>query len=128
MGLKEWVSAILISVGQDLRLSGDILFLAIRYNTDLLSYCEAKLLRDVVTVGKGLVLTLAIPLASRTTAYSTYRAKVVPMPQSEPRKAVRWLIENPYFAVSEDQDDTVSLSQQQFDRCLGSSKYKVCHE
>ena len=125
---KESLQAILKSVGEDLTLSGSRLSLAIPYNTDLLSYYEAKLLRDVVTVEKGLILTLAIPLASRTTAYSTYRAKVVPMPQSEPRMAIRWVIENPYLAVSEDQDETVTLSQQQFDRCIGSSKYKICHE
>ena len=109
-------------------LSGSRLSLAIPYNTDLLSYYEAKLLGDAVTVEKGLILTLAIPLASRTTAYSTYRAIVVPMPQPEPRMLVRWVTENPYLAVSDDQDETVTLSQQQFDRCIGSSKYKICHE
>ena len=81
---KESLQAILKSVGEDLTLSGSRLSLAIPYNTDLLSYYEAKLLRDVVTVEKGLILTLTIPLASRTTAFSTYRARVVPMP-------IRWV-------------------------------------
>ena len=125
---KESLQAILKSVGEDLTLSGSRLSLAIPYNTDLLSYYEAKLLRDVVTVEKGLTLTLTIPLASRTTAFSTYRARVVPMPQPEPRMAIRWVIENPYLAVSEDQDETVTLFQQQFDSCIGSSKYRICHE
>ena len=63
---RESFQAILKSVGEDLTMSGSRLSLTIPYNTDLLSYYEAKLLRDV-TVEKRLTLTLAIPLVSRTT-------------------------------------------------------------
>ena len=70
---KESLLAILKSVAADQSLSGSRLSLAIP-PTDLLSYYDAKLLRDVVTLDEGLVLTLAIPLASRQTVFSTYQA------------------------------------------------------
>ena len=93
-----------------------------------LSYYDAKLLRDVVTVNEGLILTLAIPLASRQTVFSTYSARVVPMPQTEPRMAIKWVIEDAYLAISEDQMESMTISQVQYDSCLGSSRYKICHE
>ena len=77
---KESLLAILQSVGDELVLSGSRLSLAIPPNSDIMSYYDAKLLRDVVTVNEGLILTLAIPLASRQTVFSTYSARVVPMP------------------------------------------------
>ena len=79
-------------------------------------------------VNKGLILTLAIPLASRQTLFSTYSARVVPMPQTEPRMAIKWVIEDPYLAISEDQMESMTISQAQYDSCLGSSRYKICHE
>ena len=54
---------------------------------------------------EGLILTLAIPLGSRTTAFSVYRAHVIPMPQSDPRMAIKWVVEAPYLAISEDKED-----------------------
>ena len=123
---KESLLAILKSVAADQCLGGSRLSLAIP-PTDLLSYYDAKLLRDVVTLDEGLVLTLAIPLASRQT-FSTYQAQIVPMPQSEPRMAIRWVIEAPYLAISEDQMESVTLSKDQFEACLGSARYRICHE
>ena len=125
---KSSLSAILKSVASELVTTGSRLSLAIPPNSDLLSYYDAKLLRDVLTVREGLILTLAIPLASRQTVFSTYSAKVVPMPQTEPRMAVRWVVENPYLAISEDQMESMTLSQHQFDSCLGSSRYRICQE
>ena len=124
---KESLLAILKSVAADQSLSGSRLSLAIP-PTDLLSYYDAKLLRDVVTLDEGLVLTLAIPLASRQTVFSTYQAQIVPMPQPEPRMAIRWVIEAPYFAISEDQMESVTFSKDQFEACLGSARYRICHE
>ena len=124
---KESLLAILKSVAADQSLSGSRLSLAIP-PTDLLSYYDAKLLRDVVTLDEGLVLTLAIPLASRQTVFSTYPAQIVPMPQPEPRMAIRWVIEAPYLAISEGQMESVTLSKDQFEACLGSARYRICHE
>ena len=124
---KESLLAILKSVAADQSLSGSRLSLAIP-PTDLLSYYDAKLLRDVVTLDEGLVLTLAIPSASRQTVFSTYQAQIIPMPQPEPRMAIRWVIEAPYLAISEDQMESVTLSKDQFEACLGSARYRICHE
>ena len=106
---KESLLAILKFVAADQSLNGSRLSLAIP-PIDLLSY-DAKLLRDVVTLDEGLVLTLAIPLASRQTVFSTYQAQIIPMPQPEPRMAIRWVIEAPYLAISEDQMESVTLSK-----------------
>ena len=125
---KSSLSAILKSVASELVTTGSRLSLAIPPNSDLLSYYDAKLLRDVLTVREGLILTLAIALASRQTVFSTYSSKVVPMPQTEPRMAVRWVVENPYLAIPEDQMESMTLSQHQFDSCLGSSRYRICQE
>ena len=120
---KKSLLAIVNSVGDELHRSGERLSLAIPTNTDLLSYHDAKLLRDVITVEEGLILTLAIPLASRTTAFSVYRAHVIPMPQSGPRMAIRWVVEAPYLAISESKEDTMTLSQEQYEACIGSTRY-----
>ena len=125
---KESLLTILQSVGDELVLSGSRLSLAIPPNSDIMSYYDAKLLRDVVTVNEGLILTLAIPLASRQTVFLTYSARVVPMPQTEPRMAIKWVIEDPYLAISEDQMESMTISLAQYDSCLGSSRYKICHE
>ena len=125
---KESLLASLQSVGDELVLSGSRLSLAIPPNSDITSYYDAKLLRDVATVNEGLILTLTIPLASRQTVFSTYSARVVPMPQTEPRMAIKWVIEDPYLAISEDQMESMTISQAQYESCLGSSRYKICHE
>ena len=53
-----------------------------------MSFYDAKLLRDVITV-EGLIMTLAIPLALRQTVFSVYSADTVPMPQPEPQMAIK---------------------------------------
>ena len=50
------------------------------------------------------------------------------MPQDEPRTAIKWVIESPYLAISEDEMESITLSQTHFESCIGSSKYRVCHE
>ena len=125
---KKSLQAILQSVGDEIVLSGSRLSLAIPPNSDIMSYYDAKLLCDVVMVNEGMILTLAIPLASRQTVFSTYSARVVPMPQREPRMAIKWVIEDPYLAISEDQKESMAISQAQYDSCLGSTRYKICHE
>ena len=57
----------------------DCLTLAIPM-TYILSYYDAKLLQEISTVEDGLLLTLAIPLASSPTVFEFYRANVIPMP------------------------------------------------
>ena len=43
------------------------------------------------------------------------------MPQLEVDQALRWVIEAPYLRISEDMLETTLLSQQQLEKCIGSS-------
>ena len=54
-------------------------------------------------------------------------AKVVPMQQKGTGSAIRWKIESPYLAVSEDSMETAVLSKDQLEKCLGSSSCRICH-
>ena len=95
---------------------------------DLLSYYNAELLTDALSIKEGLLLTLAIPLASRQTVFTVFTAKIVPTPKKDTGTAIRWKIEAPYLAVSEDSMETAVLSKDQLVKCLGSSNYRICHE
>ena len=124
---RESLMAIMDHVGREQYKAADRLSLAIP-TRDLMSYYDAKLLRDVITVEEGLIVTLAIPLASRQTVFSVYSAETVPMPQPEPQMAIKWSIEAPYLAISEDQMESIPLSADQFEQRLGSSRYRICHQ
>ena len=54
----------------------------------MLSYYEAQLLTNVVTIKEGLLMKIAIPLASRETSFTVFHASPVPMPQYEQDKAI----------------------------------------
>ena len=73
-------------------------------------------------------MTLSVPLTSRQTSITVYEAKIIPMPQPEVDQAMRWVIEAPYLGISEDTMETALLSQKQLEKCLGSSRYRICHE
>ena len=96
--------------------------------TDILSYYDAKLVQEISTVEDGLLLTLAIPLASSQTVFEVYRAIVIPMPQKDSVDALRYVIEGEYLAISEGQMETTVLTKAQYDNCLGSPRYRICHE
>ena len=93
--------------------------------TDILSYYDAKLVQEISTVEDGLLPTLAIPLASSQTVFEVYCAIVIPMPQKD---ALRYVIEGKYLAISEGQMETTVLTKAQYDNCLGSPRYRICHE
>ena len=96
--------------------------------SDVHSYYDAKLLRDVTTIEEGLLLNLAIPYASSQTAFQMYRAQVIPMPQADPTEAIKWVTEGSYLAISEDSMETTVLTEEQYANCLGSSTYRICHQ
>ena len=96
--------------------------------TDILSYYDAKLVQEISTVEDGLLLTLAIPLASSQTVFEVFRANVIPMPQKDSVDALQWVIEGEYLAISEGQMETTVLTKAQYDNCLGSPRYRICHE
>ena len=97
--------------------------------SDLLSYYDSRLLADAITVSEGLLLTLNIPLASQQTVFTLFEAKLIPMPFPDvPQTALTWSIEAPYLALSENKLESSVLSEEQFQHCLGSTKYRICSE
>ena len=86
---KQALQIILQAIVMDPSFSENRLSLAIP-KTEVLSYYEAALLSDVVTIHEGILMTLAIPLASKQTVLSVYKAQPVPMPQPEPNFALVW--------------------------------------
>ena len=112
----ESLLAILRSVAMQQTTAEDRLSLAIPMS-DLLSYFDSKLLADAITVTDGLLMTL------------NYEAKLIPMPYpDDPQSALTWNIEAPYLALSEDHMESSVLSAEQFEHCLGSSRYRICSE
>ena len=76
----------------------------------------------------GLLMTRAIPLASRETAFTVYKAMVVPLPQSDDDMTIKWNVEAEYLAVLENLMETSLVTRDQLDKYLGSSNYRICHE
>ena len=50
------------------------------------------------------------------------------MPQPEPDMAIKWKLEAPYLSFSESNDKTAFLTEYDFSRCIGSSRYQICLE
>ena len=90
--------------------SKDRLSLAISKD-EILSFYESRHLRDVTTVDQGLVMQIAIHLASKQTAFTVPRSIAVPMPQLEPELAIKWKLEAPFLAISEDNMETTYLTE-----------------
>ena len=94
---------------------------------EILAYYEAKLLIDVITLEEGLLMTLSIPLASKQTSLTVYRATPIPMPQPEPTLAMKWKTETQFLAISEDNLETALLTEYDLANCIGSATYQICH-
>ena len=94
---------------------------------EALSYYEARLLQDVVALSEGLLLTMSIPLASRQTVMTLYEAIPIPMPQADADDAMIWDLEADFLAVSEDGRETALVSRSDLTRCIGSTRYSICH-
>ena len=73
-------------------------------------------------------MRIAIPLASKQTAFTVFRSIAVPMPQLEPDLAINWKLEAPSLARSEDNMETAYLTEYDLSRCIGSSRYQICLE
>ena len=71
-------------------------------------------------------MRIAIPLAIKESAFTVFRAIAVPMPQPENDMAIKWKLEAPYLAISENNDDTHFLSVYDLSRCIGSTRYQLC--
>ena len=73
-------------------------------------------------------MTMAMPFASRQTAFTVYQAIELPQPERDEDMAVKWNVEAEYLAVSENLMEASLVTRDQVDKCIGSSKYRICHE
>ena len=93
---------------------------------DLLSYYDSRLPADAFTQSEGFLLTLNIPLASQQTVFTLFEAKLNPMHfPDDTQTALTWNIAAPYLALSENKLESSVLPEEQFEHCLGSSKYRI---
>ena len=83
---------------------------------------------DLVTVREGLLLSLSTPLASKQTVMTIYTAHSIPMPQKEPDVAIQWKLEAEFLAVSEDRMGATPVKSYKLEKCIGSSKHRICTE
>ena len=74
-------------------------------------------------------MTLNIPPASQQNVFTLFEAKLFQMPcPDDPQMILIWNIEAPKLALSENKLESSVLSEEQFEHCLGSSKYRNCSE
>ena len=107
---RQSLLTILENVAAEQSRSKDRLSLGIPMD-EIISYYEFRLLRDVITVDQGIVMRIAIPLASKQTAFTVLRSIAVPMPQLEPDLAVKWKLEAPSLSISEGNMQTNYLTE-----------------
>ena len=48
------------------------------------------------------------------------------MPHLDTSDALQLVTEGPYLAISEDSMESTTLTEEQFNNCLGSSNYRIC--
>ena len=70
-------------------------------------------------------MRIASPLASKQPASTLFRSIAVPMLQLEPDLAIKWKVEAPYLAISEDNMETAYLTEYDLSRCIGSSRCEI---
>ena len=124
---RDSLHTVLEEVARIQSYASDRLTLAIHFD-NILSYYEAQLLQDVLTLSQGLLLTLSIPLASQTSGMTIYEANPLPMPQPENTSALIWEPGSRYFAVSENKRETALVTESQVKNCIGSAQYSICHQ
>ena len=93
---------------------------------EILSYYESQLVTNVVPTKAGLMLTLAIPMASRTTVLNVLHAIPIPMPDGDSGRAFMWKPESKYLAISVDNEQMALINDEDLDLCVGSSMYSIC--
>ena len=85
---------------------------------DILSYYETKLVTQVEAIESGLILTLAIPMASKSTVMNLLHAIPIPMPDGDTGKALVWRLEAKYMAVSDD-GELAFIDDKELENCIG---------
>ena len=95
---------------------------------ELLVLDESRLILDVLTLDDGLLMTVAIPFASRQTSFTFYKAIVVLLPQMDEIMAIEGNVEAEYLALSEKLMKTSLVATDKLDKCIGFSKYRIYHK
>ena len=121
---REELLAVLDDVASEQWRKADRLAFAIPID-EIIAYYESQLLRDVLVVEQGLILRIAIPLATTHSAFTVFRAIAVPMPQPGPDLGIKWKFETHYLAILENKE-TAFLTDYYLGRCIGgSSRYQI---
>ena len=107
---RQALLAILDDVASEQWRKMDRLSLAIQMD-EIIGYYESQLLRDVLVVEQGLIMRIAFPLATKNSAFTVCCSTAVPMLQPETDSAIKWKIEAPYLAISENNKETASLTE-----------------
>ena len=81
-----------------------------------------------MTLDDRLLMSITIPFASRHLAFTVYKAIVVLLDQRVENFAVNWNVEAQYLAVSPNLMEFSPVTLDQLDKCIGSSKYRICIE
>ena len=72
------------------------------------------------------MLTLAIPMASRTTVQNVLHAIPIPMPDGQSGRAFLWIPEAKHLAISMDNQELALINDEDCDLCIGSTRYSFC--
>ena len=82
---------------------------------EILSYYETNLVTQVEATDAGLILTLAIPMASKSTVMNVLHGIPIPMPDGDTDKALVWRLEAKYMAVSDDGEELAFIDEDELD-------------
>ena len=92
---------------------------------DILSYYETKLITQIEAIESGLILSLVIPMASKSTVMNVLHSLPIPMPDGDTGKALVWRLEAKYMAILDD-GELAFIDDKELENCIGSQKYAIC--
>ena len=107
---RQALLAFLDDVASEQWRKSDRLSLAIPMD-GIIAYYESQLLRDVLVVEQGLIMRIAITLATKDSEFTVLRAISVRMPQPEPDLAIKWKLEASNLTISENNRETAILTE-----------------
>ena len=122
---RQALLAILDDVASEQWRKSDRLSLAIPMD-EIIAYYESQLLRDVLVVEQGLIMRIAIPLATKDSCVHGIPRNCSTYASTRTRFGNQWKLEAPYLAISENNKETAFLTEYDLGRCIGSSRYQIC--
>ena len=93
---------------------------------NLLRYYETPLIRRVESSEDGLLITIAIPLTTRSMVMDVYEGIPLPMPTGDNATATMWKPTARYIAVSHEHKENALLTAEQLAECIGPDDAAVC--